>query len=374
MIKEYSIHNFKNHADTRLFLPGITLLTGMNGAGKSSVMQSMLLLRDTYQSSRQLQTLYLKGNSFSVGRTIDAINPNCKSEPDVLRVEVGVDNKSKYVFSYQYRQPEANSLIAIGGTNYEEGELAEIPFFTDDFQYLSAFRDGPQSLYESDTDVVDVHKQVSYRMGRGEMAVYYLSKYGDLPLAIESLCHDSERPNTLRAQSVAWLDEIASGVDMRINQNGQTYELQFGFRQYGSTTKFYSASNTGFGITYILSVIVAVLSAKPGALILVENPEAHIHPAGQAALMRLFALASSAGVQIVIETHSDHILNGALVAGKRKIIAQDGLAVYFFCRDERGNSQPHHLQVSEDWRIEDAPDEFFGQMNADLEVLFDLSE
>ena len=372
MITRYSIHNFKNHSDTDLRMSGITLLTGMNGAGKSSVIQSMLLLHDTYQSTRQLHTLFLKGNSFSVGRAIDAINPNCRTEVNLLRLSVEVDDTERQVFSYRYINPEANSLSTIDESKHGEAQLSRIPFLTDHFQYLSAFRDGPQSIYGSDTDVVDVHNQVSFKMGRGEMTVYYLSKYGDKRIPIPQLCHDQTHPDTLRHQTMAWLDEISSGVDMKINQNGQTYELLFGYRQPGRTTRFFSASNTGFGITYILSVIVAVLSAQPGALILVENPEAHIHPAGQASLMRLFAMAAHAGVQIIIETHSDHILNGALVAGKRKMIAPQDLSVFFFSRDDLGNSLPISLSVGEDWRIEDAPEEFFGQMSSDMEVLFDL--
>lgn len=82
--------------------------------------------------------------------------------------------------------------------------------------------------------------------------------------------------------------------------------------------KWIDALNTGFGITYVLSVLVAVLFAPKGSLVLIENPEAHIHPAAQAALMKLISRAAEHGVQIILETHSDHVINGALVALKKE--------------------------------------------------------
>lgn len=373
MIKKYKLHNFKNHAETVLNLSNVTLLTGQNGAGKSSIIQSMLLMHDTYRETHQLATLYLKGDSFSLGRTIDALNANCKDEPDLLKIEIETDGGETFRFAYQYLLPEGNSIKTNSPMSYHEDELKKIAFLTDDFQYLSAFRDGPQSVYESDTDVVDVHRQVSHRQGRGEMVVYFLNKYGGMSLIIDELCHHDTLSHTLREQATAWLGEIAPGVQMKINQNDTQYELKFGFAMPGMTTRYYSAQNTGFGITYVLSVIVAILSAKPGAMILIENPEAHIHPAGQSALMRLIAKAAKAGVQFLIETHSDHILNGALVARKLGMIEEGMLTTYFFKHGSDGNSEAVSLQVGEDGRITNAPDDFFGQMNADLEVLFDLT-
>ncbi len=373
MIKKYILHNFKNHADTELELTRINLLTGMNGAGKSSILQSMILMHDSFKFTHQLSSLYLKGDSFSLGRAIDAMNPNCKGEPDLLKIGIVEDEGHNYLFEYRYSQPDANSLKLISPYTYKEEDLNRLPFLTDNFQYLSAFRDGPQSVYESDTDVVDIHKQVSFKQGRGEMAVYFLNKYGGEPLAIDALCHRSDIPHTLREQATSWLSEITRGVQMKINQNDTQYELKFGISRSGETTRFYSAPNTGFGITYILSVIVAILSAKSGGLIIIENPEAHIHPAGQSALMRLIAKAARAGVQFLIETHSDHIVNGALVSRKLGVLDKDDTNIFFLRCGDDGNSESTLLPIGDDGRITDAPDEFFGQMNLDLEVLFGLN-
>ena len=372
MIKKYFIHNFKNHADTSLDLSPVTLLTGMNGAGKSSVIQSMLLLRDTYSNTHQLSFLFLKGDSFSVGRTADAVNYNCKEDKERLRYGFVEDNDKTYGLTYRYTMdPEASSLNMEELSGDMEG-LMSLPLFTDNFQYLSAFRNGPQEVYDSDKNVVDMQRQLSNKMGRGEMTIYYLSKFGDEHLSIDSLCYAPEKKHTLRQQTGCWMNEISNGLQMQINQYGTRYEVRYGTEHKGKKTIYHSATNTGYGISYILSVVVAILSAKPGALLLIENPEAHIHPSGQSALMRLIAKAAAAGVQVIIETHSDHIINGALVARKQHLMADDALEVYFFERDDDGNAQPIHLEIGQNGMIQNAPDRFCGQMNADLKVLFDL--
>lgn len=374
MIKKYCIHNFKNHADTMLEMSAVTLLTGMNGSGKSSVLQSMLLLRDTYVSSHQLSTLYLKGDSFSVGQVKDAVNYNCKADVERLRISIEMDGGLAHDFFYRYDKAENNTLSAdMNEFSRADDVFQAIPLFGDGFQYLSAFRNGPQQVYESDTDVVDSRRQMSHKMGRGEMAVYFLSKFGNDALPIDELCYDTRAAHTIRKQTACWLNEISPGVQIQINQNASQYEIRYGLEMKGKRTIFHSAPNTGYGISYVLSIIVAVLSARPGSLILIENPEAHIHPAGQSALMRLIAMAACAGVQFVIETHSDHIVNGGLVARKKGVIRPDALSVYFFDRDDDGNAMPKRLSIGENGMIQNAPKAFFGQMNADLRVLFDLN-
>jgi hypothetical protein len=73
------------------------------------------------------------------------------------------------------------------------------------------------------------------------------------------------------------MGEISEGIKMQIHQHGGQYDLNYGYEVPGKTTIYHSALNTGFGISYVLSVVVAILSARPGALLLIENPEAHIH-------------------------------------------------------------------------------------------------
>lgn len=89
--------------------------------------------------------------------------------------------------------------------------------------------------------------------------------------------------------------------------------MQFGFENNNSSRKFESY-NVGFGYSYILSIIVSALIAKEGNILIIENPEAHLHPKAQLNLSYLLAKLTGNGVQVFIETHSEHIVNGFRIA------------------------------------------------------------
>lgn len=373
MINELKLHNFKNHDNSEIELGNLTILTGVNGAGKSSIIQSMLLLRDSYLRNDNLKTLYLNGSSFNLGRSADAVNRNCEQDTDKLSIEIKDDSGNTFKYKYQYTEESTSSLKFIENESSSEGDLSLLPLFNNAFQYISAFRNGPLEVYSSDTDVVDEHNQLSSKKGIGDMVVYYLAKNGNNKLHIPELSLQEATNESLISQTEAWLSKISEGVSLRIDQHGNQYNLLIGNKKEGIPTSFYSAINTGFGISYILSVIVAVLSSVPGSLVIIENPEAHIHPSGQSALMELVSRAAMNGVQIILETHSDHIINGALVNWKKHPNwDREKLHVYFFERDENLNSKPTLLKVSKDGRIKKAPKGFFDQMDFDLEVLFNI--
>ena len=104
--------------------------------------------------------------------------------------------------------------------------------------------------------------------------------------------------------------------------------------------------------------------------IVIENPEAHIHPSGQAKLMDLICLAAQNGVQFLIETHSDHIVNGLLVATKRNVISPEQSRIYYFDREEESHATKSHLlAVLADGKIKNAPKGFFDQIDKDMSTL-----
>jgi predicted ATPase len=117
---------------------------------------------------------------------------------------------------------------------------------------------------------------------------------------------------------------------------------------------------------------VACLSAKAGALLLLENPEAHLHPRGQSALGLLLALCASDGVQVIVETHSDHLLNGIRLAAKRKDIMARDVAVHFFSRSvETGVSTCESPVLLDNGRFSDWPAGFFDEWGNALDELLE---
>ena len=109
------------------------------------------------------------------------------------------------------------------------------------------------------------------------------------------------------------------------------------------------------------------MHAKPGSLLFIENPEAHIHPQGQAKLMELISLAAKNGVQVVIESHSDHIINGALVALAKKKLFKNDVVMYYFTRNKKSHtSLVEKLNVMQSGRIKRPPNGFFDQIELDM--------
>ena len=82
-----------------------------------------------------------------------------------------------------------------------------------------------------------------------------------------------------------------------------------------------------------------MLKAKQGDLVIIENPESHIHPRGQAELGKLISLVAQNDVQIIIETHSDHIINGIRVGVKENPEMKDRTILFYFEKVITDNEQ-----------------------------------
>ena len=116
--------------------------------------------------------------------------------------------------------------------------------------------------------------------------------------------------------------------------------------------------------------MVAALSSGPDDLLLIENPEVHLHPAGQSAMGAFLALVASAGVQVIIETHSDHVLNGIRRAVKNRTLSHENVALHFFRpRDEGRTSGEPQVQspiLDVEGNLDSWPDGFFDQFDKDM--------
>jgi len=92
--------------------------------------------------------------------------------------------------------------------------------------------------------------------------------------------------------------------------------------------------NVGFGYSYLLPIVVSGLIAEPGDILIVENPEAHLVPSAQSRIANFLARVSRTGVQVFIESHSEHILNGLRIAVKEKLFGHEETNIIFFEGDK----------------------------------------
>lgn len=370
MIERIELSNFKIHSCLDLPLGGLTVLTGQNGMGKSSLLQALLLLRQSCNRLSVVQGINLKGDLIDLGSANDI---ECQSSDDgVLGIGLWLSGGGELTFKFSYDvEPHDTFLPLVSPANNSE-DFQQCALFTNDFQYISAYRFGPLKGYERDTNVVQYQRQISKENGRCEYAIHFLAHFGKRVHCLpEMLLNGTNDDDLLESQVQKWLQLVSPRVFINIEQVGADYKLNYKFSRDGQPmTSLMPAINVGYGITYVLPILIALLSARPGSLILIENPEAHIHPRAQAELMRLVMRAVKAGVQIVVETHSDHIMNGALVSIAGDETCQDMVKAYYFERDEATHtSVPRRLEIMKDGRVMNPPEGFFDQIDIDMRTL-----
>ena len=248
-------------------------------------------------------------------------------------------------------------------------ECYETSLFQDNFHYLQAERICPKPYFEMSDFQVRQHRQLG---SKGEYTAHFLYLYQDDEIPNDKLKHLSSNSLTLRDQVEAWMGEISPGTRIKVNSNSgmDLMNLQF---SYGLSND-YRSTNIGFGVTYTLPIIVAVLASKPGTLILLENPEAHLHPQGQAKIGEILALAASCGVQIIVETHSDHVLNGIRLAVHDGKIEPEDVQLHYFKRQEKERimvSEVISPKIDKNGRIDQWPDGFFDEWDKSLDALLE---
>lgn len=372
MIQSLELTNFKLFSNQKFEIINLTVLTGINSTGKSSLLQALLLLRQSYQQNLLPNIgLALNGELVCIGTAQDALFESAKE--DIISFEVTwKDNKQgKWSFNYNI---EADVIEIVPASTSTDTEIYQSSLFNDQFYYLQAERLGPRPYFEMSDFQVRQHRQLG---SRGEYTAHFLSIYGDRKILNQELAHNLANSMNLKDQVEAWMGEVSPGTRINLSSSlaMDLMSLQY---SYG-LSNLYRPTNVGFGITYTLPILVAILAAEPGTLILLENPEAHLHPKGQAKIGELLALAasSSCGVQILVETHSDHILNGIRVAvHDGKLNPQDVQLHYFQRQEKEGQAVTEVISPNMDrnGRIDRWPDGFFDEWDKSLEILLEPVE
>lgn len=370
MITSLRIRNFKCFGDAAIDLGALTLLTGLNGAGKSSVMQALLVLRQSFQQGLLARgRLALNGDLVKLGTAQDALYGYAEDEQIAFDL-VTNGTRSSWTFDYDKNADVLDVVPSREGagsaTPPPSGDL-----FGDSFQYLCAERVGPRTWFPTSDFLVRERKQLGTQ---GELTAHFLAMFGKERVATGPLLRAEAVSTELLAQVEAWLDFISPGTRIQITSHRAMDAVQLGYQFVSGrdVTDVYRPTNVGFGLTYTLPVIVALLSAPPGALLLIENPEAHLHPRGQARMGELLALAASAGVQIVLETHSDHVLNGVRIAVHDGKLPPDRVRIHFFERKSGAERALHAItspRIDRDGRIDQWPEGFFDEWDAALDRL-----
>lgn len=344
MINTINLKNFKCFNNIELSLSRLNVLTGLNGMGKSSVIQSILLVKQSNEHEELSKKIILNGKYVTLGKCKDILNEHADVEE--IGIAFAEDNKKM-------------SIV----TNYEaDSDLIEIkclrgnllPWMKAGFEYINAERVAPKSVYEQSSLYVDVYNQLGIN---GQYTTHYLAKHQDDMLDYIKI----GQKVLFRDVIQQWLNEISPNIKINIHnvENSNLSQLNY-YYVSDQKSNFYRPVNVGFGITYILPIITALIKAKPSTTLILENPEAHIHPKGQRKMGELIAETAQRGVQIFLETHSDHILNGIRIAVKNQIIKDDDVRLFYF--GLKGNTRiVERPRILCNGRLDFWPDGFFDE-------------
>ena len=353
MINYMQIENFKSIRKLSLPLENLNLFFGMNGMGKSSVIQALLLLRQSFweNSKLGLDYLYTNGTMIQLGTGKDVF---CQSGiSDNIRFYIQFSNNIKYDCCYKYRldDPDSDQLMRVG-TKIDDSYA--VPLFSEQFSYLGAEHIGPRKQYS----IENWKRNGAVKLGiAGEFVVPFLALEGEKLRVPDEMCLQNGKTNRLIDQVSAWMAEISPGIRISAELLPSIEKAKLAISYSGD--RLFSDSflpvNVGFGIPYVLPLIVELLISNQDSLLLIENPESHLHPKGQTMIANLIALAAEHGCQIICESHSDHVINGIRVAVKKSQINNRKVGVSFFSKNKEQETKVDNIYIDGKGNLSDYP-------------------
>ena len=328
----------------------MNLFFGMNGMGKSTVVQSLLMVRQSYLSKENLDSLCFKGPLVDFGTANDVLCNN--TDDDEIRIHVSdKDNDLDLTCKYDSNLKDNVELQTFSGPIVNN----ESCLFNKNFAYLGAEHIGPSDNYPVDAGTSLKNYN---RMGnKGEYAVPFLAEFGEKVFNKQIIASEAQSDSLLE-QVTYWMGKISPGVRIyaEMLQSTEVADLSFGYADNQLVSDKFHPRNVGFGIPYALPLVVALLTAQPGSLLIIENPESHLHPKGQAVLGSLMAMVSNSGVQIICESHSDHIINSIRVAIKEGMLKAEDTTITYFRKNCDQQTEIDKIRVDKRGNLDEYPD------------------
>jgi hypothetical protein len=165
------------------------------------------------------------------------------------------------------------------------------------------------------------------------------------------------RPKILSLVSALSMLELASGISpVRLNES--ELEVRVPRTRDAADDDFVNIADVGLAVPTVLPVLVALIQADPGQLVYIEHPELNLHPRAQWKLAQLLVDASNRGVRLIIETHSSLLLRGILTCTAKGSITPDKVALHWFTRNEDGVTSVRMADLDAQGRYGDWPADF----------------
>lgn len=404
MLKSIQFRNYKCLDNQAFSFNGINVFCGYNGRGKSSVIQAILMLSQSIDKSNvnSLERLHLNGQLVNLGDLDEVFTKIEESTDWNLDFKIGIENgddKHDITFGYMLEDDfkvgvmykciidDDDFFDVVGGNtgndsqNVTKSLSKQLPNYINQLlsrqnvHFVAANRRGPVKFEEKK------EKPDFYSVGTdGASTINTIAFYTE---KVDSRMNvDPSRMEELSLEDAitSWIDFIMSGGSVTVQGKSSKGDiitqkkssvLSVRFNMKNVENRMMNAYNVGFGYSYILPIVVSALIAKEGNILIVENPEAHLHPEAQVRLTYMLAQLASRGVQVFIETHSEHVVNGLRLAALKPQYGIDNndIKIYFFDEDY----SVKELNIEKNGRINNWPKRFFDQYQRELAEILTLA-
>lgn len=371
MITNLHLNNFKCFVNQDVTLGKLTVLSGPNGSGKSSVLQSFLLAKFAASIGKKEGFVPLnEPHLLELGAVGDVLSQ--APTGNKIEITVATDSKTMTTVSADASPSKLEDrflTVRVEGDPFPNALKANEGF---DFIFLSAERLGPR-----DSHATQSRPLCSMSLGyRGEYCAEILAKFERKEVQ-KMLAHPSqvsETPPLLRQQAELWMGEWAPKIQLRAEAFPDTNVSSLRFLRRDVQSEWMRPGNVGFGISHSLPIVLGGLLANPGGLVIIDSPESHLHPSGQSAIGRFLVSVASAGIQVIVETHSDHVLNGIRIGVAKKIngITPADVSIYNIASGEAACSSVESIEITSTANLSHWPTGFCDQIERDLAELSKL--
>lgn len=401
MITELSVQNFKSWRDTgELQIAPLTGFFGANSSGKTSILQTLLMLKQTVKRPSDWNKVLYFGNEESLVNlgSFDEIIHQHSSD---LRLGIAVSWNLPDKQRLDSIETDSLSFSMVVVKKYEAAELARLCYRVDgrDFEiewgssgYKFKSKDfsenadlfrcygvvnpfGPLESFASLKNAFEALFQRIYYLG--PLREYPRSRYAwqdNYPKDIghrgeemvSALLSERIQLRSTEGHILKWLERLDLIDSYRLNpipDSGQDYE--FFVRKYKGGPEV-RLTDVGFGVSQVLPVLTLCYHVPEGSILILEQPEAHLHPKVQSELADLLIeVVKSRKLQIILESHSEHLLIRLMRRIAEEQISADDTAFYF-CEMNEGTSEIERLNVDDYGNITNWPQNFFGDEMGDL--------
>ena len=402
-ITKIAVSGFKSLAkECAIDIRPLTILAGANSSGKSSIMQPLLMLKQTLEAPYDPGPLLIDGPNVQFTLAEQFLS-KLVGEERADRFQIRIDTReSGPIFSTTTTFKKGQSGIEIAEMTRERKLEVGQPLdltpksFT---LYPEMPTEEVKSLADQDPSLkdLDVVRRLGCFLflqsqdGRAGFEITVITKFHIVnSIHLPGLRGNPERtykpastgpqyPGTFENYAASIIHEWQETTDERIetladalNTLGLTgqvgtkkigdtrIELQVGLLTQDKTgkTDMVSIADVGFGVSQVLPVLVALIVAKPGRLVYLDEPELHLHPRAQVELAHILAAAAKRGVRVVVETHSSLLLLAVQTLVAEGKLSPELVRLHWFTRDENGATKITPAELDEAGAYGDWPEDF----------------